>query len=162
MSMTLSDLHPAPGSRKDRKRLGRGHGSGRGKTAGRGTKGQKARAGGHVPNYFEGGQNALVHRMPTKRGERFRIPQHRPRPATVNLRDLARFEAGAIVDRTVLQSLGLVDGGVRTVKILATGDLTQALVVHAEFFSAAAKTKIEAAGGQAIVVGAVVTEEAKP
>jgi large subunit ribosomal protein L15 len=159
MSMTLSDLHAAPGSRKDRRRLGRGHGSGRGKTSGKGTKGQKARAGGHVPNYFEGGQNSLVHRMPTKRGERFRIPQHRPRPATVNLRDLGRFAPGAMVDRAILQAAGLVDDRARMVKILADGDLAHALVVHAEFFSAAAKTKIEAAGGQAIVVGAAVAEE---
>lgn len=160
MSMNLSDLHAAPGSRKDRKRLGRGHGSGRGKTAGRGTKGQKARAGGHVPNYFEGGQNALVHRMPTKRGERFRIPQNRPRPEAINVRDLGRFEAGTTVDRTVLQTAGLVDDRARMVKILGTGELSHALVVRAEFFSAGAKAKIEAAGGQAIVVGAAVAEEA--
>ena len=160
MSMTLSDLHATPGSRKDRKRLGRGHGSGRGKTSGKGTKGQKARAGGHVPNFFEGGQNSLVHRMPTKRGHRFRGPQHRPRPATINVRDLSRFEAGATVDRAVLQTAGLVDERARMVKVLGNGELVHALVIHADFFSAGARTKIEAAGGQAIVVGASVSEEA--
>jgi large subunit ribosomal protein L15 len=159
MSMNLSDLHPTPGSRPSRRRLGRGHGSGRGKTAGKGTKGQKARAGGHVPNYFEGGQNSLVHRMPTKRGERFRTPQHKPRAAIVNVRDLIRFEAGALVDRAVLQAAGLVDERARFVKILGEGDLDRVLVVQAEHFSAGAKTKIEAAGGQAVVVGAPVTEE---
>ena len=71
MSMTLSSLHADPGSRKKRRRVGRGHGSGRGKTSGKGTKGQKARAGGSIPAFFEGGQNSLVHRMPVKRGLHF-------------------------------------------------------------------------------------------
>jgi large subunit ribosomal protein L15 len=159
MSMGLGDLHPAPGSRPSRKRLGRGHGSGRGKTAGKGTKGQKARAGGSIPSYFEGGQNSLVHRMPTKRGERFRQPQHKPRPAIVNLRDLGKFEAGAVVDRAALEAAALVDDRARFVKILGTGELERALVIHAERFSDSAKTKIEAAGGQAVVTGGTKTEE---
>jgi large subunit ribosomal protein L15 len=159
MSMGLSDLHPAPGSRPSRKRLGRGHGSGRGKTAGKGTKGQKARAGASIPAYFEGGQNSLVHRMPTKRGERFRQPQHKPRPAIVNLRDLDRFAAGTVVDRALLQAAGLVDDRAPFLKILGTGELDHALEVHAEHFSGGARTKIEAIGGQAIVIGGTKTEE---
>jgi large subunit ribosomal protein L15 len=159
MSMNLSDLHPAPGSRPSRRRLGRGHGSGRGKTAGKGTKGQKARAGASIPAWFEGGQNALIHRMPVKRGHRFRHPRHKVRPATVNLRQLAAFAAGQIVDRAVLIAAKLVDARARRVKILGDGELTHPLVVSVEEFSAGAKAKIEAAGGQAIVVGAPVTQE---
>jgi large subunit ribosomal protein L15 len=91
--------------------------------------------------------------MPTKRGVGFRQPQHKPRPAIVNLRDLTRFEAGTVVDRTVLEAAGLVDDAARFIKILGTGQLEHALVVHAEQFSGGAKTKIEAAGGQAMIVG---------
>jgi len=97
--------------------------------------------------------------MPTKRGERFRTPQHKPRAATVNLRKLVRFEPGTVVDRAVLQAAGLVDERARFVKILGDGDLDRVLVVHAEHFSAGAKTKIEAAGGQVVIIGAPVTEE---
>ncbi len=158
MSINLNELHPTPGSRRTKRRLGRGHGSGRGKTAGRGTKGQKARAGGKVPAYFEGGQNALVHRMPTKRGLHFKsVP--RERPAIVNLRDLSKFAANERVDLAALIAAGIVDTSARRVKILADGELNNALIVAAHAFSEGAKTKIEAAGGQVEVVESKSTEE---
>ncbi len=158
MTLSLNDLHPAPGSRRTRRRVGRGLGSGRGTTAGRGTKGQKARSGGRIPGYFEGGQNSLVHRMPTKRGVHFRsVP--RERPATVNLRQLNRFAANETVDLDALIRVGLVERNAKRVKILADGELTHPLIVHAHQFSAQAKAKIEAAGGQAVVVAAPAAEE---
>jgi large subunit ribosomal protein L15 len=157
--MNLSDLHPAPGSRPSRRRLGRGHGSGRGKTAGKGTKGQKARAGASIPAWFEGGQNALVHRMPVKRGFQFKNPHKRVRPATVNLRELAVFAAGQAVDRETLVAAGLVDPGARRVKVLGDGELDRALIITADEFSAGARSKIEGAGGQVVVIGAQVSEE---
>ncbi len=159
MTLNLSDLHPSPGSRKDRRRLGRGHGSGRGKTSGKGTKGQNARAGGGVPAWFEGGQNPLIHRMPMKRGFRFRGIQHRVKAETVNLRQLSIFEAGQAIDRDALIAAGLVDHRARRVKILGDGELAHALHIAAEEFSASAKTKIEAAGGRAIVVGVPAVAE---
>lgn len=158
MSINLSELHPAPGSRRAKRRLGRGHGSGRGKTAGRGTKGQKARTGGGVPGYFEGGQNALVHRMPTRRGLHFRsVP--RERPAIVNLRDLAKFAANERVDLAAMIAAGLVDRSARQVKVLADGEITHPLTVVAHAFSSGARSKIEAAGGQVEVVEARPAEE---
>lgn len=151
MSMNLSDLHGAPGSRQTRRRLGRGHGSGRGKTAGKGTKGQKARAGGGVAGYFEGGQNALVHRMPTKRGLHFRsVP--RERPATVNLRQLSEFPANQTVDVAAMVAAKLVDKSARQVKVLADGELPHPLTIEAHHFSGSAKSKIEAAGGKVVVI----------
>lgn len=159
MTLNLSDLHPDPGSRPSRRRLGRGHGSGRGKTSGKGTKGQKARAGGHVPAWFEGGQNPLIHRMPMKRGFRFRGIQHRVKAETVNLRQLSVFPAGQAIDRDVLIAAKLVDPRARKVKILGDGELTYAIFVAVEQFSASARAKIEAAGGQAIVVGAPEAKE---
>lgn len=159
MSMNLSELHATPGSRPSRRRLGRGHGSGRGKTAGKGTKGQKARAGARVPAFFEGGQNSLVHRMPTTRGQHFRRNPRLERPATVNLRQLARFAAGQNVDQEALVAAGLIDERAHKVKVLGDGEIPHALVVVAHQFSAGARAKIEAAGGQVIVVGAPATEE---
>jgi len=161
MSMNLSDLHAAAGSRPKRRRLGRGHGSGRGKTAGKGTKGQKARAGGGVPGYFEGGQNALVHRMPTKRGLHFHTTpnKEKSRPAAVNLRQLSRFEAGQTVDLETLVAANIVNKSTRRVKILADGELTHPLTIVAHQFSTGAKTKIEAVGGQVVVVEPSSAEE---
>lgn len=153
MIMDLSNLHPAPGSRRDRKRLGRGYGSGRGKTAGKGTKGQKARAGAHVPGYFEGGQNSLVHRLPVRRGLHNKQPT-RIRPVTINLSDLRRFPEGADVTAETLVEAGLVGRRARLIKVLGDGELSRALTVTANKFSASAKAKIEAAGGRAIVRGA--------
>jgi large subunit ribosomal protein L15 len=158
MSMNLSDLHATPGSRRAHRRLGRGHGSGRGKTAGRGTKGQKARAGGGVPAYFEGGQNALVHRMPTKRGVHFKsVP--RERPATVNLRQMSKFAAGQTVDLAAMIAANLVDKSARRVKVLGDGELPHPLTVAAHEFSASARSKIEAAGGKVVLVETHPTEE---
>ncbi len=159
MSMNLNELHAEPASRRVHRRLGRGHGSGRGKTAGRGTKGQKARAGGHVPAYFEGGQNALVHRMPVKRGLHFRSPPNKVKPATVNLRQLGQFPANQSVDIETLIAAKLVDKSARQVKVLADGELTHPLTITAHYFSGSARAKIEAAGGQAIQVEQPSTKE---
>ncbi|HLH72205.1 MAG TPA: 50S ribosomal protein L15 [Chloroflexota bacterium] len=158
MSISLNDLHPAPGSRPSRRRLGRGHGSGRGKTAGKGTKGQKARTGAHMPRFFEGGQNPLIHRMPTRRGLHFRKAPGQ-KPATVNLRQLNTFAPNQTVDLQTLIAARIVGKNVREVKVLADGELAHPLTVAANQFSAAAKSKIEAAGGQAVVVGATRTQE---
>lgn len=159
MSMNLRNLHAAPGSRPVHRRLGRGHGSGRGTTAGRGTKGQKARSGGRVPAYFEGGQNSLVHRMPVKRGLHFRKSPYRVRPETVNLRQLSQFEANQTVDVAALSALGLVSKATARVKVLADGELQQPLTIAAHEFSAAARAKIEAAGGKAVVIESRPTKE---
>jgi large subunit ribosomal protein L15 len=140
--MRQHDLRPPKGSHEQRRRVGRGHGSGRGKTAGRGTKGQKARSGGGVPPYFEGGQLPLVKRLPYKRG--FFNParvEYRP----INLRDLARFADE--VGPQQLQAAGLIDRD-EPYKVLAMGELSAALVVRAHKFSATAQQKIEAAGGR--------------
>lgn len=160
MSMNLSELHAVPGSRPRRRRLGRGHGSGRGKTAGRGTKGQNARAGGGVAGYFEGGQNSLVHRMPVRRGFRFpNVPNRPPKPATVNLRQLSQFEANQTVDLAALVAANLVEKSARRVKVLADGELSHPLNVVLHQFSASAREKIEAAGGKVTLVEAPPTEE---
>jgi large subunit ribosomal protein L15 len=146
--MDLSNLAPAPGAIKKRKRIGRGPGSGQGKTAGRGHKGRGARAGGNTPPGYEGGQMPLQRRLP-KRG--FRNPFH-CFYAVVNLRQLeARFESGAVVDPVTLEERGMVRRGL-PVKILAAGELTKALSVSAHAFSAAAKQRIAAAGGTTEVI----------
>jgi large subunit ribosomal protein L15 len=158
MSMGLGDLHPNPGAHKPRRRLGRGPGSGRGKTAGKGTKGQKARAGNNIPKGFEGGQNAFIHRMPVKRGLHNKQPA-RVKPATVNVSELHQFAAGEAIDRSALITAGLVPPRARKLKVLGTGELKHPLTITADQFSAGAKVKIEAAGGQAIVVGAPTAPE---
>jgi large subunit ribosomal protein L15 len=149
--MNLSNLHPSPGARTEKRRLGRGHGSGRGKTAGRGTKGQKARTGGGVRAYFAGGQNAFAG-MPVKRGLHNKQPP-RVRPVAINVGELAAFPAGAEVNRAALLDAGLIGKNDRKVKILGEGELRRPLTVTATAFSAGAREKIEAAGGQAIVEG---------
>ncbi len=149
--MQLHELQPAPGSRRDRKRVGRGLGSGRGTTAGRGTKGQKARAGGGVSPYFEGGQLPLVQRLPQKRGFTNR---NRIEYAEVNVGALARFAAGSEVTPALLYEQRLVRDDRRPLKVLGEGEIEQPLTVHAHKFSAGARTKIEAAGGKAVVIGA--------
>jgi len=147
--MNLSNLSPAPGAVKSRKRLGRGPGSGLGKTAGRGHKGRGSRSGGNTPAGYEGGQMPLQRRLP-KRG--FRSP-FRVEYSIVNLSQLEdRFAAGSIVDRTALADAGLVRGKKSPVKVLADGEVTKALTVKADKFSAAAKQKLEAAGGSVEVV----------
>lgn len=147
--MDLSNLRPAIGSTKNRKRIGRGAGSGTGKTAGKGHKGQKARSGGSVKPGFEGGQMPLQRRLP-KRGF---TPLDKKVYALINLRDLqAQFEAGAVVDLEALGKAGLIKKIQDGIKILADGDLDKALTVRAHKFSQAAQAKIEAAGGKAEVI----------
>jgi large subunit ribosomal protein L15 len=142
--MKLHDLAPPPGAHRKRRRIGRGLGSGRGTTAGKGTKGQNARAGGGVPPYFEGGQLPLVKKLPYRRG--FNNP-NRVEYHAVNLDDLQAFAAGATIDVAALVLAGLVKNERERVKVLGTGDLDRALTVTAHRFSATARQKIEAAGG---------------
>ena len=146
--MDLSNLQPAPGSTKNRKRIGRGPGSGSGKTSGKGHKGQNARSGGGVKPGFEGGQMPLQRRLP-KRGFTSVNPKVY---ALVNLRDLEQFEAGSVIDVEALAKAGLVGAVKDGVKILADGELTKALTVQAHKFSKTAAEKIEAAGGKAEVL----------
>lgn len=142
--MRLDELAPPKGAKKQRRRVGRGLGSGRGTTAGKGTKGQKARTGGSIPPYFEGGQLPLARRLPYRRG--FTNPFRREYQA-VNLADLGHFPAQAVVDVQALVDAGLVQPR-ELVKILGNGELTHALTVRAHRFSKTARAKIEAAGGQ--------------
>ena len=144
MTMELHNLRPAPGAKRPRKRVGRGPGSGNGKTAGRGHKGQKSRSGYSRRYGFEGGQMPLVRRIP-KRGffNVFRVDYQ-----VVNLRDLDRlFSDGDQVNPAALIEKGLIRRGPKPVKILATGDLSKKLSIVADKFSGSAKSKIEAAGG---------------
>ena len=146
--MELSNLQPAEGSKQsDNFRRGRGHGSGNGKTAGKGHKGQKARSGAPRPG-FEGGQMPLYRRIP-KRG--FNCPSHKE-IVGINLSALDRFEDGAVVDVDALVESGVVRNPKDGVKILGNGDITKKLTVKANAFSASAKEKIEAAGGTAEVI----------
>lgn len=146
--MDLSNLKPAPGSTSNRKRLGRGPGSGTGKTSGKGHKGQKARSGGGIKPGFEGGQMPLQRRLP-KRGF---TSNNKKVYALVNLRDLEQFEAGTVVNLEALGKAGLVGSLGDGIKILADGDLSKALTVQAHKFSKTAAEKIEAAGGKAEVL----------
>ena len=146
--MDLSNLKPAIGSTKKRKRIGRGYASGTGKTAGKGHKGQKARSGGSIKAGFEGGQMPLQRRLP-KRGF---TSLNKKVYALVNLRDLDAFEAGSVVDLEVYGAAGLVNYLGDGVKILADGEITKALTVKAHKFSKAAQEKIEAAGGKVEVL----------
>jgi large subunit ribosomal protein L15 len=148
--MDLSNLSPAPGSRKARKRLGRGTGSGLGKTSGRGHKGKGARSGGNTHPRFEGGQMPLQRRLP-KRGF------HNPFRRVVSIVNLGRleavFDAGAVVDVAALVERGLARAG-QAVKVLGQGDLTKALTVKAHAFSEGATARITAAGGSVEVLAA--------
>ena len=146
--MKLHNLQPAEGSRQTRKRRGRGAGSGLGKTAGRGTKGQGARAGGGVRRGFEGGQMPLYRRLP-KRGFTSRFKTYF---ALVQVQDLEAFSVGSVVDLSSLQQVGLVNNPLDGVKILGSGELTKALTVRATAFSKSAAEKITAAGGKAEVI----------
>lgn len=146
--MRIHDLKPAPGSRKRKKRVGRGPGSGHGKTATRGTKGQLARTGGGTRPGFEGGQMPLVRRLP-KRG--FRNPC-RVEYAIVNVEQLNRFEAGEAITPERLIQEGLVRRRYLPVKILGNGTLDRPLTVRAHRFSRQAIQKIEAAGGKIEVI----------
>ena len=146
--MKLHDLSPAAGSTHVGKRKGRGHGTGNGKTAGRGHKGQKARSGGGVRVGFEGGQMPLARRIP-KRG--FNNIFAKPLEA-INVSVLECFDDGTVVDAALLLDKGILSKCVYGVKILGNGELTKKLTVKASAFSQSAKEKIEAAGGKAEVM----------
>ena len=148
--MRQHELAPAPGSRKNRKRVGRGNGSGHGTYSGRGSGGQKSRSGYSIKPGFEGGQLPLIKRLPRKRGftNIFRIEY-----SVINIGKLSMFEAGSEVTPEKLLAAGVVKSLRQPIKILADGSLNRALVVKVNKFSAAAKAKIEAAGGKAEEVG---------
>ncbi len=144
--MRQDELSPAPGSRRDAKRVGRGDGSGHGTYSGRGSKGQKSRSGYRMRPGFEGGQLPLIKRLPRKRGF---VNIFRTEYSIVKLGTLNMFEAGSEVTPEKLVATGVIKSLKRPIKILADGDINHPLVVRANKFSAAAKAKIEAAGGKA-------------
>ena len=146
--MKLHELSPPEGARRPRKRIGRGVGSGAGKTAGRGSKGQNSRSGGGVRPGFEGGQMPLHRRLP-KRGF---TNIFKKRIAAVNIRDLNRFESGSVVDEAALMRAGLVKGKNDGVKLLANGQIDHPLTVRLSGMSKGAKAKVEAAGGSVEVI----------
>ncbi len=146
--MKLHELSPAPGSVRESKRIGRGHGSGQGKTAGKGHKGQKARAGRGFRPGFEGGQMPLQRRIP-KRGFNNNFAT---RYATINVAALNAFENGAVVDVDALKAAGIVKKAYDGVKVLGNGTIEKSLTVKVAAYSESAKAKIEAAGGKAEVI----------
>ena len=143
--MKLYELSPAAGSVKDVKRIGRGHGSGNGKTAGKGHKGQNARSGGGVRPGFEGGQMPMTRRIPKRGFNNIFATKY----SVVNVSDLDQFVDGTVVDADLLKASGLIKKTNDGVKILGNGELTKNLTVKAAAFSASAKEKIEKAGGKA-------------
>jgi large subunit ribosomal protein L15 len=145
----LSELKPNPGSRKRKKRVGRGYGSGHGLTATRGTKGQKARSGGAKGPYFEGGQNPLHLRLPRYPGFKNIFKKEY---TCINVADLNIFKNGEEVTREALIEKGLIKKNEKLIKILGRGELQKKLVVKADAFSKKAKEKIESAGGKAEVI----------
>lgn len=149
--MKLSDLQPVPGSRKQDRRVGRGHGSGRVKTSGRGTKGQKARTGGQIPAHFEGGQLSLAKRLSYRRGF---TNIFKKEYAIINLQQLDRFGSEEEVNAETLVAYGLLkpSEAAGLIKVLGIGEISKNLTVRAHKFSASAKSKIEAAGGKVIVL----------
>lgn len=147
--MELNNLRPSIGSTKNRKRIGRGAGSGHGKTATKGHKGQKARSGGSIKAGFEGGQMPLQRRLP-KRGF---TPLDRVVYSLVNISQLDVFDAGAVIDPQSLVSKGLIKSERLAVKMLGNGDITKSFKVSANKFSRSAKDKIVAAGGSVEEIG---------
>ena len=147
--MKLHELRPSEGAFKTSKRLGRGTGSGLGKTSGKGHKGQNARSGGGVRPGFEGGQLPLFRRLP-KRG--FSNAMFKVEYATINVSDLEKFEDGAVVTPELLKEMGILKKQLAGVKVLGNGELTKKLTVKATKFSASAVEKIEAIGGKAEVI----------
>jgi len=143
--MQQNELAPVVGSRKNRKRVGRGNGSGHGTFCGRGIKGQKSRSGVQIQRGFEGGQLPIIKRLPRKRGFHniFRV-EYSP----VNLDVLNLFAAGTEITPELLYNSGFIDSHTRPVKVLATGEIAKAVTVKANKFSEAARAKIEAAGGK--------------
>jgi large subunit ribosomal protein L15 len=162
-ALNLSNLRPAPGSHKAEKRVGRGHGSGRGKTAGRGTKGQKARTGGTIHRAFNGGQTRLSKRLPFLRGLGNSNTAFRDNYTIVNVADLERFDAGSVVQPEIFVKGGLMTPaqGRGLIKILGDGEIDHALTVHAHKFSASAQAKIEAAGGSVVIIPRKTYEKTK-
>ena len=146
--MELQDLVCPEGSRKASKRIGRGHGSGQGKTAGKGHKGQKARSGGGVRPGFEGGQMPLQRRIP-KRGFKNIFAK---KVISINVDKLEKFGEGSVVDANELINMGLIKRDFDKIKILGNGNLTKNLTVKAQMFSKSAIEKIESAGGKAEVI----------
>ncbi len=146
--MKLNELSPAKGSRKDPKRLGRGVGSGSGKTAGRGNKGFNSRSGGGVRPGYEGGQMPLHRRLP-KRGF---ANIFRKNIAVINIRDLKRFDSGSVVDEAALIQAGLVSGKRDGIKLLGHGEIDYALEIKLNKISKNAREKVEAAGGKIEVI----------
>jgi large subunit ribosomal protein L15 len=146
--MKLNELTPAKGARKSPRRLGRGVGSGRGKTAGRGTKGYNSRSGGGVRPGYEGGQMPLHRRLP-KRGFTNIFSK---KIAVINVRDLARFDKGSVVDGEALVAAGLVKGRKDGIKLLGHGEIKHSLEVKVNLISKSAREKIEAAGGKVEVL----------
>lgn len=146
--MKLNELSPASGSHKNKKRLGRGVGSGKGKTAGRGTKGHKSRSGGGVRPGFEGGQMPIHRRLP-KRGF---ANIFRKKIIEINIRDLSRFESGSTVDEAALIRMGLVKGKRDGIKLLGLGEINYPLQIKINRVSENARKKIESAGGSIEVV----------
>ena len=146
--MKLHELTAVEGSTKERKRIGRGHGSGQGKTAGKGHKGQKARSGGSIRPGFEGGQMPLQRRVP-KRGFNNIFAK---KIVAINVSDLNKFEDGAEVDAQALVNVGIVKKEYDGIKILGNGEISKKLTVKANAFSASAKEKIEALGGTCEVI----------
>lgn len=146
--MKLHELSPVPGSKTKAFRKGRGAGSGNGKTAGKGHKGQNARSGGGVRPGFEGGQMPLQRRIPKRGFNNIFATTY----ATVNVSDLNRFEDGAVVDQQALIEAGLIKKPLDGIKVLGKGELSKKLTVNVKAYSASAKQKIEAAGGKAEVI----------
>jgi large subunit ribosomal protein L15 len=149
--MKLNELKPAPGSKRSRKRVGRGNASGWGKTCGRGHKGQKSRSGGSIPAWFEGGQMPLVRRLP-KRGPQ-RTGHKRFEYDVINVETLNLFDDAAVVSPESLREAGLIKGKNALIKILGDGELEKQLKVQAHRFSKSAIEKIESKGGTAEVLG---------
>ena len=147
--MKLNELKNNPGSTHRRKIVGRGPGSGNGKTAGRGEKGQKARSGASIKPWFEGGQNPLYKRIPS-RG--FNNARFTTRYAVINVKDLERFENDTVVTPELLKETGLVKKELSGIKILGSGELTKKLTVKANLFTNSAINKIESNGGKAEVI----------
>jgi large subunit ribosomal protein L15 len=152
--MKLNELSPPTGARKAVKRLGRGPGSGHGKTAGRGSKGQKARSGGNTRPGYEGGQMPLQRRLP-KRGF---ANIFRKEFAIVNIRDLGRFEKGSVVDKAALTAKGLIRRNLDGIKLLGQGTIDYPLVLKVDRCSSAARAKLEAVGGRVEITNDGVME----
>jgi len=146
--MKLNDLKHAKGARKNKRRVGRGQGSGRGGTSGKGHKGQKARSGGSIPPWFEGGQMPLARRLPAKG---FRNPNRREFEV-INVRDIERSGLEGDVTVDVLRTSGIVSSGKKPVKLLGTGEITRAVNLKVHAVSETAKQKIETAGGTVEIV----------